>query len=144
MKYSPASGATRAPFRPALLLTLAIAAGGCESIDRREAAWLSLHAVDVAQTLSAADDPCYREKTWLTERLIGEQPSDGEVVAWGLGTAVAHWLIGETLKQHDAPRWLQAVWSYTTIAHTGYAVINNHDEGVRVFGDNKNVPGCSG
>ena len=92
--------------------------------------------------LNASKDPCYKEAAWLTQKLIGEQPSDAQVVAWGIGTAVAHWWIGKTLKEHDAPRWLQNFWSYTTIAHSSYAVINNHQNGVRAFNDNQSVDGC--
>lgn len=113
-------------------------------MDRTEMTWQGLHAVDVAQTLNAADDPCYREKAWLTEHLIGEQPSDGEVLAWGVGTAVIHAWISRALETHRAPGWLQAAWDLGTLGHTGYSVASNHHEGVRIFGDNKPVPGCSG
>jgi len=60
---------------------------GCQSMGRDEMTWQMLHAMDVAQTLNAASDPCYKEDAWLTKRLIGEQPSDSEVLAWGVGTA---------------------------------------------------------
>ncbi len=118
--------------------------GGCQSLDLsgEEVAWQALHAVDVAQTLSAADDPCYEEDAWLTRRLIGRQPSDAEVMAWGIGTAVGHALIAKTLERWDAPVWLKKVWSYGTITHTGYVVASNHDEGIRVVDGNQDVEGC--
>ncbi len=125
-------------------LVLVVLLGGCQSLefDRSEIAWLTMHAVDVAQTLSAAHDPCYVEDAWLTEKLIGEQPSDAEVLLWGVGTAVVHALVSNLLEDR-APRWVQKVWDYGTITHTGYAVMSNHDEGVRAFGSNQDVAGCS-
>jgi hypothetical protein len=116
--------------------------GGCASMDRRELTWQAVHAVDVAQTLNAASDPCYQEEAWLTRRLIGAQPSDAEVLAWGVGTAVFHAWISDALEARGAPRWVQKVWELGTLGHTSYAVGTNHQEGVRPFGDNEPVPGC--
>lgn len=104
--------------------------------------WQGLHAMDVAQTVSAARDPCYEEDAWLTQKLIGSQPSTGEVLLWGVGTSLAHAWISNTLADQNAPRWLQKTWSYATITSSGFAVASNHSEGVRVFGDNKSVEGC--
>lgn len=133
-------------YRSVVCLSLLVCASACQnlngSLNRQELTWLSLHAVDVTQTLSASGDPCYKESAWLTERLIGEHPNEAEVVAWGVGTAIAHWWIGKTLKKNDAPKWLQNFWSYTTIAHTGYTVLNNHGNGVRPFSENQSVSGC--
>lgn len=118
--------------------------GGCQSLDlsSRELTWQSLHAVDVAQTLSAAEDPCYEEEAWMTRRLIGRQPSDAEVMAWGVGTAVGHLMVTNLLERMDAPRWAQRLWSYGTISYTGLTIGSNYDEGVRIGGDNEPVPGC--
>jgi hypothetical protein len=115
---------------------------GCQSMDRQEMTWQALHAVDVAQTLNAASDPCYKENAWLTKRLIGEQPGDGEVIAWGVGTAVFHAWISSALEERGAPVWVQKVWELGTLGHTSYAIGSNYQNGVRVFGDNKSVPGC--
>ena len=111
--------------------------GGCQSMDKREIAWQALHAVDISQTLNAAGDPCYKEVSWMTTRLIGEQPSDAEVIVWGIATSIAHLWIANTLEERNAPRWVQAVWDLGTIGHTGYAVVNNHHNGVRPWGDNE-------
>lgn len=119
--------------------------GGCEtlhSMDQQEMTWQAMHAIDVAQTLNAASDPCYKEKAWLTSRLIGAQPSDAEVLAWGVATAVVHAWVSHTLRESDAPRWVQKVWDFGTLGHTTYAISNNHEAGVRPFGSNKAVPGC--
>ena len=119
-----------------------LSAGGCQSMDREQLAWRTLHAVDVAQTLNAASDPCYKENAWLTRQLIGRQPSDAEVIAWGVGIALAHGWISNELERRDAPRWVQATWSFGTIFSTGYTVADNHRNGVRPWGDNLDHDGC--
>ena len=126
-----------------LLVTLPLT--GCASLELgpEEFVWQTLHAVDVAQTLSAAADPCYVENAPLTKELIGAQPSTTGVLLWGVGTAVGHALISGVLAAQDAPPWVQKSWSIFTIGSTAYAVGGNHVEGVRVFGANKPVPGCS-
>ena len=118
--------------------------GGCQSLqmDREEMTWQALHAMDVAQTLNAASDPCYKENAWLTKRLIGEQPSDAEVVAWGVGTAVFHAWVSNALDDRGAPVWVQKLWELGTLGHTTYAVGSNHENGVRPFGSNRAVEGC--
>lgn len=127
-----------------LALTGLIVFGGCHSVElsREEISWQTLHAMDIAQTMSAASDPCYEEDAWLTQKLIGRQPSDTEVMAWGVGTAVGHVLVASALDAWNAPEWVQKAWSYGTISYTGFTVANNHNEGVRMFGDNDDVRGC--
>lgn len=127
-----------------LLAGASLLSAGCESLDLsgEEIAWQTLHAIDVAQTLSAADDPCYEEDAFFTRALIGSQPSQGEVLLWGAGMAVGHAWITGLLERHEAPMWVRKTWSYATIAGTGIAIVNNHSEGVRVFGDNEKVNGC--
>jgi len=126
------------------VLVLLVVLSGCQSLelDRSEIAWQTLHAMDVVQTLNAAGDPCYIEDAWLTEKIIGDQPSDAEVLLWGIGTAVVHALVANILEDR-APQWVQKVWGYGTITLTGYAVMSNHDEGVRAFGSNEDVAGCN-
>ena len=128
---------------PALILALGIPlAAGCQSLSREELAWQALHAVDVAQTVSAANDPCYVEDALITRQLIGANPSTEEVLIWGAGMAVGHAFVTGLLERSDAPGWLRKTWSYATITGTGLAVATNHSEGVRVFGDNRPVEGC--
>ena len=67
---------------------------------------------------------------------------EGEVVAWGVGTSIAHWWIAKSLERHGAPMWLQRGWDIFTIGHTGYTIVNNHEVGVRPWGDNKTFDGC--
>jgi hypothetical protein len=126
-------------FRSTLLI-LTIAMAGCQSMNefqRRELAWQSLHAVDIAQTMKAAHDPCYVEQAWLTQKLIGEQPSDGEVLAWGIGSAALHYVVSKTLEQTNAPAWIQKVWSYGSISYAGFTVADNYSNGIRLTKDNK-------
>ncbi|MFU8813711.1 MAG: hypothetical protein ACNA7W_00080 [Pseudomonadales bacterium] len=111
-------------------------------MSRQELAWQALHAVDVLQTLEAARDPCYKEDAWLTQRLIGKQPSDAAVLAWGAGSAVFHAWVTHTLDQRGAPSWVQMVWDLGTLGQTAYAVGSNHRTGIRLFRSNKTVPGC--
>ncbi len=125
-----------------MLAPMLICTWGCQSMDRQELTWQALHAVDVAQTLNAAGDPCYEEQAWLTKRLIGEQPSDPDVIAWGVGTALVHLWIARELERRDAPRWLQATWSIGTIGATGYTIVDNHRNGVRPWGANRDHAGC--
>ena len=132
-----------------MILAPAIIAGsfltaGCQSLEfsNEEIAWQTLHAVDVAQTLSAAQDPCYVEDAYITRQLIGSQPSTGEVLLWGAGMAVGHAFVTNVLEERHAQRWVQKAWSYATSTGTGIAIATNHSEGVRIFGDNKSVEGC--
>lgn len=125
-----------------VLMSALLGAGGCQSMDREELAWRALHAVDVAQTLNAASDPCYEEHAWLTRQLIGRQPSDAEVIVWGVGIALAHGWISRALESNDAPRWVQATWSIGTVLSTGYTVVDNHRNGVRPWGDNLDHNDC--
>ncbi len=143
MSSSNLSTLRRTVLAPVLLLGSVLSAG-CQSfqLSNEEIAWQTLHAVDIAQTLSAAQDPCYVEDAYLTKRLIGEQPSTGEVLLWGAGVAVGHAFVTNFLQQRDAPGWVQKTWSYATITTTGIAIASNHSEGVRVFGDNESVDGC--
>lgn len=148
MTHSPAFFAVAAASRRALAVVLlgagSLFSAGCQSLDLsgEEITWQTLHAIDVAQTLSAADDPCYVEDAYVTRALIGSQPSQGEVLLWGAGMAVGHAWVTGFLEARDAPRWLRKTWSYATITGTGVAIASNHSEGVRVFGDNRPVTGC--
>lgn len=130
--------------RSVILVAAVAFGGGCESLglSGEEITWQTLHAVDVAQTISAADDPCYVEDALITRQIIGSQPNTGEVLLWGAGLAVGHAWISHTLERHHAPMWLRRTWSFATITGTGIAIASNHTAGIRVVGDNKPVDGC--
>lgn len=125
-----------------LFTVIGVLLGGCETTSGREMTWQALHAVDVAQTLNAAPDPCYREASWMTRRIIGEQPSDAEVLAWGAATALAHMWISSFLERREAPQWIKSAWQLGSIGQTGFAVVNNHRIGVRPWGSNEGHDGC--
>lgn len=142
MRNGPTNGPIERLSRGLALLGCLAALGGCASMDRNEITWQTLHTVDVLQTLNAASDPCYKEKAWVTKRLIGEQPDDHEVIAWGVGTAVLHAWVSSSLDERGAPLWVQKLWELGTLGHTTYAIGSNHENGVRPFGSNREVMGC--
>ena len=110
---------------------------GCESMQPSEKAWHVLHVVDVAQTLNIVDDTCYRERNGLTRRIIGQEPNEGEVLAWGIVTGIGHYWISRELENRDAPQWLQRTWQATNLVVTTHSVYNNHRIGIRPWGDNQ-------
>ena len=126
---------------PSLLLVIALL-GGCASLDnmsRGEKTWQALHVIDTLQTLNAANDPCYRESNGLTASLIGEQPSSGEVLAWGVGSAILHAGVSHLLEKHEAPRWVQIGWDVISIGTVMHTIARNHTEGIRPWGNNVSV-----
>lgn len=108
---------------------------GCESMPRGEIYWQGAHAIDVMQTLSIADDPCYREEDRITKRIIGEQPSREKVLYWGVGKAVGHYWTSRFLDQH-APGWVQPVFQVLTTGHLAVTINRNYDLGIQPWGDN--------
>ena len=107
-----------------------------------EKTFQTLHAIDFLQTYNATDDSCYFEADPITQRLIGRDPSPGEVVLWGVGVAVLHHWVSREMRENGVPKWAQTTFDLLTIGGTGYTVASNHENGVRMFGDNQPVPGC--
>lgn len=126
-----------------ITLAAVMLVGGCQSMDRPELVWQTLHAVDVAQTLNAASDPCYREVAPLTQAMIGSQPKDHEVILWGVGVSLAHAWIARRMETSNAPRWLKTTWRTVDFSTKTGTVLNNHRIGMRMFGDNRDVAGCT-
>ncbi len=128
--------------RRTVLAVSVAAASGCASLDmpRSEIAWQTLHAVDAAQTLSIARDPCYIESDPLTRAVIGERPSTAEVAAWAIGSAVIHAAVSNKLERH-APGWVTTVWHSLSLGSKGLTIASNHAEGVRITGDNASRTG---
>ncbi len=124
------------------VVTLVGVLAGCESMGDKELTWQALHAIDVAQTYNARSDGCYREIDPITRRVIGSQPSKGEVLAWGVGAAFLHARVSRALEEREAPRWVQFTWDAITFGGTTNAVVSNHREGVRPFGSNNTPVGC--
>lgn len=109
---------------------LAFMLAGCSSVPRAELAWQALHAVDVAQTVQIARSDCFWEDDPITSKLIGEHPSTGEAIAWGVAWGGLHLGVTRMLEAWEAPRWAQVGWQALTIGNTLSAVKNNIDQGI--------------
>ena len=125
-----------------LVLPVAALATGCTALrSPHEQAWLALHAVDTAQTVDIAHDPCYIEAHPVTRALIGERPSDAQVAAWAIGTAALHVGVTQWLLDHYHPKLARA-WSYVTIGEKAWAIGHNISLGIRLGAPNKSYAGC--
>ena len=110
---------------------------GCESMSPYEEAWQVMHLADVAMTINGpASDPCYREQNAVTRSLIGSRPHRDAVLAWGAGMAVAHYFAGRWLDNSDWPEGVKTVIRSIDLGYKGVTISNNHNAGIRLFGDN--------
>jgi len=119
--------------------TLAIAGNiqwfaACSSIPNEEKVWMVVHAVDVAQTVQIARSSCFREDDPVTRALIGEDPSVGEAVVWGVAMAGLHLGVTRMLEAWEAPGWVQGTWQALTIGNSAYFVKQNADQGIDPWG----------
>lgn len=89
-----------------------------------------VHAVDVAQTVQIARSSCFREDDPVTRSLIGERPSVGEAVVWGVAWGGLHYGVTRLLENVEAPGWIQAGWQVLTISNTLHTVKQNVDQGI--------------
>lgn len=112
---------------------------GCASMSPYEKAWQTMHLVDVAQTVEgAARDPiCHSESNPITSRLIGEYPHRDEVIAWGVGTSIAHYFAGRWVDNSDWPEAVKTLVRSIDLGYKGLVIGRNYDNGIRVFGDNE-------
>jgi hypothetical protein len=140
--------AVRPIFLKLLLLAVLLAAvfgiSGCTALRQpEELAWQGMRVYDTLQTLDIVGDPCYKEGHAMTKQFIGENPSKGEVLAWGLGGALFHAGVSEVLLRRDMRKtyWL---WQAVTIVDTGAAIRDGISIGVRVGAPNTRLPenGC--
>lgn len=98
-----------------------------------EATYLTVHAVDVAQTLTIARNPDTvheANEAWL----LGEQPSQGRVMVWGVAGALLHMAVTDQLERREAPRWLKRSWQAISIGRRATTVQENHELGIRLDG----------
>lgn len=131
-----------------LLLVVLLAAlfgvGGCTALRQpEELAWQGLHVYDTLQTAAIVGDPCYKEGHPITRKLIGEQPTEESVAAWGVGSALFHAGVSEVLLRRDM-RKTYRLWQAVTIVDTGMAIHDGISIGVRVGAPNTRTPanGC--
>lgn len=111
---------------------------GCASIPPEEIAWQTAHLVDGLQTYHGpASDPCFVEGDPLTRSVIGESPSKSDVAGYFATTAALHYLASRWFEQTDlvSAKWKHAVRGLD-FALKVYVVTDNHQEGIRVAGDN--------
>jgi hypothetical protein len=108
---------------------------GCSTMSAPEMTLHGLHAIDVAQTVQIArNPPCYYEADPITSRLIGEHPSERDVLIWGVASGV--FMHYASKKADESGGWKRAAWYAAAIVMTGRAVIGNHNIGLRVDGAN--------
>jgi hypothetical protein len=125
-----------------VLVAMAGLLSGCTALETRESqAWLALHAIDSIQSFHAAQQPeCFKEDDGVTRSLIGEHPSDAEVIAWSVGMAGLHLGVTEVLLRNDHPKLAKA-WQYVRIGVTASAIAQNHSIGIRVGSPNRPTAG---
>ncbi len=92
-----------------------------------EIAWQAMHVVDVMQTLEIQDHPELKEG--MIHKIIGRQPDDDNVYAWGIGSAIGHyylmrWIDKKTRHSKNIRRF-ELFLTVGVIAH-------NHEMGIRV------------
>ncbi len=112
---------------------------GCSTLPKAEMPFHALHLVDVAQTINAGRDECFVEINPVTRRIIGEQPSAGQVLLWGAAVSLAQYGVSRALEPHPkAYRAFQVVTTYTQVQ----TIYKNHRVGVRPYGSNRRPSGC--
>jgi hypothetical protein len=114
-------------------------------VSKAEAVWQAMHVIDMGQTLHIAKEPtCYREANPLTVSLIGEHPSEKEVIAVGILYAALYRWGSEFLERKDTLNengnhhtpWVIAKYAFHTVGilTKGYTIANNHSIGLKPFG----------
>lgn len=126
-----------------LVIPLLLLSVGCSSLPKdplwkAELGWQVLHGVDVLQTVNGPgrNPECFYESGFITKDLIGEHPSTGQVIAWGVGSSLLHFGVTSLLDHINAKPWVKIAWQGVTLTTTSATIIQNHREGVRPWGDN--------
>ncbi len=125
------------------LALLLLTSFGCASLPKdpywkAELAWQIGHGIDTFQTINGPgrNGHCFEESNPVTKRLIGKNPSVGQVAVWGVGTGLAHYGVSKWLESVNAKPWIKGAWQAVTIYYVADTIIGNHQEGVRPWGDN--------
>lgn len=130
-----------------LPLLVIILLTGCESMPRGEMYYQTLHAVDTLQTINGpANDPCYSESGAIPKLLMGENPTKGQALAWGVGWGAFHYGVSRELDR-NAPDWVLGTWQLLTTGEVALTIHRNHSIGIRPWGENdhsrlRNPEGC--
>ncbi len=99
-----------------------------------ESAWLALHAIDTAQTITIARSPtCLHEKDPLAQLVYGTRhPSVKRVLVTNLIGAAVHWAASGWLER-KGPEWLHSSYLTVSVGYSGSAIGNNLVRGIRPF-----------
>jgi hypothetical protein len=123
-----------------LILALTVATG-CTALQRpEELAWQGLHVVDMAQTVDGMRDSCVQESNPLTRAMIGEHPSTGRIVGYGIASSAVHAGVSDLLLTNGWSKTYK-VWQAVSIADTGISIGVTWANGVRLGAPNKT--GCA-
>ncbi len=132
--FAPASA-----MRKAAIILVLVSLQGCAAYNNMspsEKAWQALNVVDAMQTLDVARNPrCYKEGNALTSAVIGEHPSEAEVVGFMVAGAVVHYQISRYMERKDAPMWLQKGFKYVSLGGKAITVGNNYSRGLHAWPD---------
>lgn len=110
---------------------------GCNTIPNRELNWQGLHLIDVLQTSNAAgNDTCYEEVNPLTRGLIGAKPHKDKVYIWGVLWGLGHVIVTKAVDESKIPKWLKTTFHVLDFTGKGLTISSNHNDGIRVWGDN--------
>lgn len=140
-------GSRVVPFVGAFLVVyLLLLLSGCSAMKPRTAGEWAFHtanAMDMLQTINHGSDPCYVETNHVTRSILGDNPGTGESIAFFLAVSAVHRAISWELQEQGVPNWVQRTWEAITFGPKAYVVYDNHQNGVRMFGDNETIEGCN-
>lgn len=103
-----------------------MATGYRQPIDQ---AYQAAHVVDVLQTLSIHDSPCYKETE--SAYAIGENPDPFRTLVWGASMSAGHAYITGALIENGHSK-LAKVWGWLSFGLKSYTVGHNYSVGVRI------------
>jgi hypothetical protein len=93
-------------------------------MSEREKAFHVIHMVDAIQTWQISQSPCHHE-SGAAQLFFGENPSEGDVIAWALATSVIYHYAEEKLPD--------TLMNMNFILKVG-VIENNLDEGLSLSG----------
>lgn len=107
----------------------------CSNIDRTDAMWYGIHAIDVAQTIQISNNPhCYMEVGPILSRTGGHHPSKDEVYYWAIGSVIFYHLSTKFIKSKVSPQTYNNL-SQLNLYFSGKTIANNYALGLDGIGD---------